>query len=218
MHVLLVEEDEHLGSDILCGLENDGWTVQWVHDGVAAKSAIERDGFDLMVLDIGPHKRAGLTLLRWLTSQAGHIATLILTEPCEVADRVSALDAGADDCVAKPIDIVELRARLRALQRRALGPASSVLRYGGIEVDRTAQSVTLNGERVALSPKELTILCTLMEQAGKVVPRSRLVRSLYGWGDEVSSNALEVHIHNLRRKVPCGVLLKTVWGVGYTLE
>ena len=142
---------------------------------------------------------------------------LILTATDGVADRVTALDAGADDYVSKPFDLDELCARLRALAPAGGGLASPMLRHGAIEVDPGARSVTRDGKPVALSPKEFAILQALMENAGKVVPRNRLMGSIYGWDDDIGSNVLEVHIHNLRKKV-ASAALKTVRGVGYRLD
>lgn len=217
MRILIIEDDELLGDGLKVGLEQVGWTVDWVRDGTAGQTALELDNFDGVVLDLGLPKKPGIDILRWLRSRGDHVPVLILTATDGVADRVTALDAGADDYVSKPFDLDELCARLRALRRRAVGTASPMLRHEGIEVDPSARSVTRDGKPVALSPKEFAILQTLMENAGKVVPRVRLMGSIYGWDDDVGSNVLEVHVHNLRKKVAEGAL-KTVRGVGYRLD
>lgn len=217
MRVLVIEDDEILGDGLKVGLEQSGWTVDWIRDGAAAQSALEADDFDAVVLDLGLPKKPGIEILRWMRAHSKHTPVLILTATDGVADRVTALDAGADDYVSKPFDLDELCARLRALRRRAAGSASPVLRHGTIEIDPAARSVTLGGESVSISPKEFAILQTLVENAGKVVPRNRLMGSIYGWDDDVGSNVLEVYIHNIRKKVAYKAL-KTVRGVGYRLD
>lgn len=216
MRVLLIEDDGILGDGLKVGLAQIGWTVDWVCDGAAGQSALEADEFDMVILDLGLPKKPGVEILRWLRARGDKVPVLILTATDGVADRVTALDAGADDYVSKPFDLDELGARLRALHRRSSGSASPVLHHGGIEVDPGARSVTRDGQSVSLSPKEFAILQTLIENAGKVVPRHRLMGSIYGWDDDVGSNVLEVHIHNIRKKV-ASAALTTVRGVGYKL-
>jgi two-component system, OmpR family, response regulator QseB len=217
MRVLLIEDDGILGDGLKVGLEQIGWAADWVRDGASAQSALEVDQFDAVVLDLGLPKKPGIEVLRWLRGRGDDTPVLILTATDGVADRVTALDAGADDYVSKPFDLDELCARLRALHRRSLGSASPMLRRHGIEVDPGARTVSRHGLPVSLSPKEFAILQTLMENAGKVVPRQRLMGSIYGWDDDVGSNVLEVHIHNIRKKVAAGALT-TVRGVGYRLD
>ena len=217
MRVLLIEDDEILGDGLKAGIEQTGWVVDWVRDGDAAQRAFERETFDLAVLDLGLPKRPGIEVLRWLRRRGSDVPVLILTATDGVEDRVTALDAGADDYVSKPFDLDEVCARLRALHRRAVGSISSVIRRGNIEIDTASRSVTIDKFLVPLSPKEFAILQVLVENAGKPVPRGRLMTSIYGWDDEIGSNVLEVHVHNLRKKVPT-LTVKTVRGVGYRLE
>jgi two-component system response regulator QseB len=217
MRVFLIEDDGLLGDGLKVGLQQAGWTVDWVRDGDAAQKALRSGVFDLVVLDLGLPKTPGLEVLRWLRARGNRVPVLILTARDAVKERVTALDAGADDYVGKPFDLDELCARVRALHRRSLGSASAVLSHGGIAIDTSGRSVTCDGRQIALSPKEFAILQTLVENAGKVVPRERLMTSIYGWDDDIGSNVLEVHIHHLRRKLATASL-KAVRGVGYRLN
>ena len=217
MRVLLIEDDEILGDGLKAGVEQTGYVVDWVRDGDAAQRAFERETYDLAVLDLGLPKRPGIEVLRWLRRRGNEVPVLILTATDGVADRVTALDAGADDYVSKPFDLDEVCARLRALHRRAAGCNSPVIRHGDIEIDPAARSVMIDKFLVPLSPKEFAILQLLAENAGKPVPRGRLMSSIDGWDDEIGSNVLEVHVHHLRKKVP-SLELKTVRGVGYRLD
>ena len=217
MHVLLIEDDEILGDGLRAGVEQAGCVVDWVRDGDAAQLAFEAETFDLAVLDLGLPKRSGIEVLRWLRRRGNDVPVLILTATDGVESRVTALDAGADDYVSKPFDLDELCARLRALHRRKVGVASSMLRYGNLEIDTAARSITVDKSLVPLSPKELAILQALVENVGKPVSRPRLMGSICGWDEEIGSNVLEVHVHHLRRKIP-SLTLKTVRGVGYRLD
>jgi two-component system response regulator QseB len=217
MHVLIAEDDRILGDGLKVGLEQLGWAVDLVRDGTGAQTALERDEMDLVVLDLGLPRKPGIEILRWLRARGDKVPVLVLTAKDGVPDRVAVLNAGADDYVCKPFDLEELRARLRALHRRATFSALPVLRHRNIEVDPAAQSVTVCGRSVSLSRKEFAVLQTLIENAGKVVARHRLMSSVYEFDDEVGSNVLEVHIHNVRRKISSGAL-KTIRGVGYKLD
>jgi two-component system response regulator QseB len=217
MRVLLIEDEELLGDGLKVGLEQAGYIVDWVRDGERGQTALKREYYDLVVLDLGLPKRSGIEVLRWLRGRGDSIPVLILTATSGSEHRVEALDAGADDYVAKPFDLDEVCARLRALHRRAVGTASPSLRYGEIVVTTATRNVTLNGREVALSPKEFAILQTLVENAGQTVSRRRLMMSIYGWDDDIGSNVLEVHIHNLRKKIAC-MALRAVRGVGYRLD
>ncbi|MGE5154799.1 MAG: response regulator [Bdellovibrio bacteriovorus] len=217
MRVLLIEDDGLLGDGLKVGLHQAGWAVDWVRDGDAAQKALGSGIFDVAVLDLGLPKTPGIEVLRWLRGRGDQIPVLILTARDAVRERVTALDSGADDYVTKPFDLDELCARVRALHRRAAGNASPVLSYGGIEIDTSGRSVAYNGAPVSLSPKEFAILQALVENAGKVVARERLMASIYGWDDEVGSNVLEVHVHHLRKKL-AATSLKAVRGVGYRLN
>jgi len=217
MRVLLVEDDALLGDGLQVGLKQLGWAADWARDGEAAKQSLMSEDFDVVILDLGLPKTPGVEVLRWLRGRGSKVPVLILTATEAVSQRVSALDAGADDYVTKPFDLDELGARIRALRRRAVGRASPVLTHGAIAIDTCARSVTCDGQEIALSPKEFAILQALVENAGKVVLRERLMASIYGWDDDVGSNVLEVHVYNLRRKLTAATL-KAVRGVGYRLN
>jgi DNA-binding response OmpR family regulator len=216
MRLLLVEDDPHLGDGLMVGLRQQGYAVDWVKDGVAAELALATEPFDLVVLDLGLPRRSGLEVLRRLRAQGKATPVLILTARDATADKVAGLDAGADDYVVKPVDLDELAARVRALTRRAAGRAQPVLRHGELELDPAAHQVRLAGQPLELSPREFALLATLLENAGRVLTRSQLEASLYGWHDEPESNVLEVHIHHLRRKLGTD-LIKTLRGIGYTI-
>jgi len=216
MRLLLVEDDPHLGDGLMVGLRQQGYAVDWVKDGVAAELALASEPFDLVVLDLGLPRRSGLEVLRKLRAQGKATPVLILTARDATADKVAGLDAGADDYVVKPVDLDELAARVRALTRRAAGRAQPVLRHGELELDPAAHRVTLAGQPLELSPREFALLAILLENAGRVLTRSQLEASLYGWHDEPESNVLEVHIHHLRRKLGTD-LIKTLRGIGYTI-
>jgi DNA-binding response OmpR family regulator len=188
-----------------------------VHDGVAAEMALKVEHYDLMVLDIGLPGRSGLQVLQHLRDSGGQLPVLILTARDTIQDRVLGLDSGADDYLVKPFDLDELSARLRALYRRHAGRASPTLQHGDIELDPAAHHVTRAGQPVAISPREFVLLQALLENAGRVLSRAQLEETLYGWGEEVESNTVEVHIHHLRKKLG-QPLIRTVRGVGYMVE
>jgi two-component system response regulator QseB len=216
MRILIVEDDPLIGAGLRSGLGQDGYAADWVQDAEAAAHALQLEHFDLMVLDVGLPGRDGLALLRDLRQAESCLPVLILTARDAVADRVAGLDAGADDYLVKPFDLDELAARLRALLRRSRGRPAALLTAGDLTLDTARREITLAGRSLCLSPKELALLETLMASADQVVTRSRLQATVYGWLDDVESNALEVHIHNLRRKVGKG-RIATVRGVGYRL-
>jgi two-component system response regulator QseB len=217
MRVLLIEDDEILGDGLKAGLEQTGYVVDWVRNGTAGQSALRAESFDIVLLDLGLPGMPGIDVLRWLRSRGDLVSVLILTATDGVAERVTALDTGADDYMSKPFDLDELCARLRALRRRALGTASPVFRHRGIEIDPAVRSVTHDGQPVSLSPKEFAILQTLIEDAGKAVPRQRLMGQIDGSDEDVGGNALEVHIHNIRKKLALANIT-TIRGVGYRLD
>lgn len=214
MRILLVEDDGLLGEGVKVGLSQAGLAVAWARDGEEAGLALETEAFDAVVLDLGLPKVDGLTVLRRLRAKGLRVPVLILTAQDSVDDRVKGLDAGADDYLTKPFSLEELKARLRALLRRSAGQADPILRYGRIALDVAARSVTLDGQPVELSARELATLEQLLANAGRVLSRSQLEEKLYGWGDEVESNAVEVFIHRLRKKL-YPELIQTVRGVGY---
>lgn len=217
MRILLVEDDRLLGDGIRVGLSQEGYTVDWVTDGGEASAAAEVEPFDLMVLDLNLPKRSGMEVLKALRDRGSTMPVLILTARDTLADRVQGLDTGADDYLTKPFDLEELCARARALQRRSQGRASPALVHGDLVLDPAAHTVTLAGVPVELSAGEFTLLRMLLEQAGRVVSRTRMEQALYGWVKEVDSNTIEVHIHHLRKKLGSG-LIRTVRGVGYRVD
>ncbi|MEW6314446.1 MAG: response regulator [Pseudomonadota bacterium] len=217
MRVLLVEDDPLLGDGLRAGLAQEGYTVDWVKDGRAAQLAMETESYKIIVLDLGLPRVSGLDLLTQLRREGNEIPVLILTARDTVADRVKGLDAGADDYLIKPFDLGELSARIRALTRRRTGRAAPVLHHGDVALDPAAHLVTLKGTPVELSPREFAVLQELLENAGTVLSRARLEQSLYGWNEEVESNAVEVHVHHLRKKLGAN-LITTIRGVGYMVE
>lgn len=217
MRIILVEDDELLADGIRTGLRQDGYSVDWFGDGNHAAQALQTDQFDLMVLDLGLPGKDGMQLLSQLRQEHRSLPVLILTARDSLEDRVAGLDAGADDYMIKPFDLEELNARVRALIRRDRGRSSTELVYGDLVLDPAAHTAAWQGTRLELTPKEYSLLYTLMDQSGKVVSRTRLQESIYGWDEDVDSNALEVHIHHLRKKL-ASKLIHTVRGVGYILK
>jgi two-component system OmpR family response regulator/two-component system response regulator QseB len=216
MRILIVEDDPLLGDGIQAGLRQAGFSADWVRDGVAAGAALAAEHFAAVVLDLGLPRLSGLELLRRLRAAGNAVPVLILTARDAVADRVAGLDAGGDDYMVKPFDLDELAARLRARVRRAHGQAAATLRVGELELDPAAHAARFEGRAVDLSAREFAVLQALTLSAGRVLTREQLEQALYGWGEEVESNAIEVHIHHLRRKLRAD-LIRTVRGVGYTL-
>jgi len=217
MRLLLVEDDTLLGEGIRAGLAQAGFAVDWVKDGEQARAALESEPYALMVLDLGLPRLSGEEVLRRLRGKNSSLPVLILTARDTVADRVKGLDAGADDYLVKPFDLDELTARLRALLRRSGGRAAPLITHGALSVDPAAHAVALDGQPVELSPKEFAVLLHLLENAGRVRSREQLEQSLYAWGEEVESNAVEVHIHHLRKKLG-SELIRTLRGVGYMID
>jgi len=225
MRVLVVEDDALLGDALQAGLKQSGYAVDWMKDGVAADQALSTEPYAAVVLDLGLPRLSGLEVLRRLRSrnsqtqtqtQNARIPVLILTAMDAVDDRIKGLDAGADDYLVKPFDMGELAARLRALVRRASGSAAPELQVAGVRLDPAAHRVLYREEPVELSAKEFAVLHALMLSAGKVLSRMQLEEQLYAWGEEVESNAVEVHIHHLRRKL-FPALVETIRGVGYLI-
>ncbi|MBP1151855.1 response regulator transcription factor [Methylocaldum sp. RMAD-M] len=216
MRILIVEDDALLGDGLRAGLKQAGFTADWVRDGVSARLALETERFAAVVLDLGLPKLAGLDLLRQLRVAQDPVPVLILTARDAVADRIAGLDAGADDYLVKPCDLGELAARLRALIRRSAGRAAPAIEIGPLAVDPVAHAVTYRGQPVELSGKEFALLHELAREAGRVLSKEQLVQRLYPWDEEIESNAVEVHIHHLRRKLAPEVIV-TLRGVGYFL-
>ena len=216
MRILLVEDDPQLGDGLTIGLRQAGFAVDWVKDGNSADRALQSETFDLVVLDLGLPRLSGMEVLSRARSRRQTLPVLILTARDATGDKVSGLDAGADDYLVKPVDLDELAARIRALTRRSAGRAAPLLTRGDLTLDPAAHSVTLAGAPVELSSREFSLLQMLLENAGRVLSRSQLEQSVYGWRDEPDSNALEVHIHHLRKKLG-SELIRTLRGVGYTI-
>jgi two-component system response regulator QseB len=216
MRILLVEDDPLLGDGIQAGLRQAGFGVDWSRDGLAAWHALSAESYAAVVLDLGLPRLSGLDLLRRLRASGDRVPVMILTARDRVEDRITGLDSGADDYLTKPFDLHELAARLRALVRRSHGQAAPRLRVGPVEIDPAARSASFEGRPVELSAREFGLLQALALNAGRVLSRAQLEQALYGWGEEVGSNAIEVHIHHLRRKLSAE-LIRTVRGVGYTL-
>jgi DNA-binding response OmpR family regulator len=217
MKILLVEDDVLLGNGVRTGLVQEGFSVDWVESGKQALASVASADYDLMVLDLGLPEIDGIDVLRSLRSQQNNMPVLILTARDTLADRVTGLDSGGDDFLAKPFDLDELFARIRALLRRQTGRASPVIEHGFIRLDPAGHQVTLQGTEVELSRKEFSLLLRLLENVGRVMSRSSLEESLYSWGEEVESNVIEVHIHHLRKKLGSD-LIRTIRGAGYTID
>jgi len=216
MRILLAEDDPMIGESLRKGLRGEGFTVDWVQDGRSAERALETIDYALVLLDLGLPGKEGLAVLNGWRQRGLTVPVLILTARDAVPDRVKGLDSGADDYLVKPFDLAELLARMRALLRRQAGRARDLIETGALRLDPAAHSVEYRGQPVALSAREFALLRALMERPGAVLSREQLENRLYGWGEEVESNAVEVHIHNLRRKLSSGVI-RTVRGVGYRL-
>jgi two-component system OmpR family response regulator/two-component system response regulator QseB len=216
MRILVVEDDPLLGDGIQAGLAQAGFAVDWVKNGVAGELALENASHAAVVLDLGLPRLAGLDLLRRMRAAGNKTPLLILTARDAVDDRIKGLDSGADDYVVKPFDLHELAARLRALIRRSAGEAAPVLRVGETVLDAAARRVAFRGAPVDLPAREYALLHALMLGAGRVFTREQLAEKLYAWGEEVESNAIDVHIHHLRRKLAPGAI-RTVRGVGYVM-
>jgi len=216
MRLLLVEDDRMLGESLRKGLRQQGHAVDWVQDGEAADLALAGEPYDVVLLDLGLPRKGGMAVLRDLRGRRQRVPVLILTAQDAVADRVAGLDAGADDYLVKPFDLDELSARIRALQRRSSGRAEPMIVHGRLRLDPAAHEVTLDGAPVALSAREFALLHALLEHPGRPMSRTRLEERLYGWGEQVESNAVEVHVHALRRKLGAG-WIRTLRGVGYVV-
>ncbi len=217
MKLLLVEDDALLGDGVRAGLKQAGFAVDWVQDGLAAKVALDSEEYDLLVLDLGLPKLSGMDLLKSVRAKRASLPVLILTARDTVADRVAGLNAGADDYLVKPFDLDELIARLNALLRRSAGQGELTLQHGAIELTPASHQVCLAGTDVSMSAREFSLLHTLLLHTGRVHSREQLEQTLYGWGEEVESNAIEVHVHHLRKKLGSD-LIRTLRGVGYVID
>src|SRR5882724_7840239 len=214
MRILLVEDDAMIGKAICQGLAQAGFAVDWVTDGRAAELSLANDVYDLTVLDLGLPKKDGMLILDTLRQAGNSIPVLVASARDTVRDRIAGLEAGADDYVLKPFDLDELVARVRALLRRHAGSGSPLLKFGSLVLDPVRKAVTHGGDAIELSAKEFAVLEALMQRPGAVLSREQLEDSIYGWGEEVGSNSIVVHLHHIRKKLGAAVI-KNVRGVGY---
>lgn len=219
MRLLVIEDDETLGNALREFLGEQGYAVDWLADGEQAAGAISSQAYDLFVLDLNLPGRSGLDILRQLRAEGNTAPVLILTARDGLDDRVAGLDAGADDYVTKPFDLPELAARVRALSRRRSGQVQPVLEVGALSFDTVGREVRVNGERITLSVREVSVLEMLMARAGKVVTKRQIVNSLSAWDSDFSENAVEVYVYRLRKRFEgTSVNIQTIRGFGYMLE
>ncbi|UDF34293.1 UNVERIFIED_ORG: response regulator [Shinella sp. XGS7] len=214
MRLLLVEDDPMIGEPLLDLLRAEGYAVDWVRDGELADTALQTQNYDLLLLDLGLPKRDGLSVLRTLRGRKQRLPVLIATARDALAQRIEGLDAGADDYVIKPFELDELLARIRAQLRRAQGVAEPVYEHMGVSLNPATHEAAVNGQPVVLTAREWAVLEPLLARPGLVLSRQQLEEKLYSWKDEISSNAVEVYIHGLRKKLGAG-LIQNVRGLGY---
>jgi two-component system OmpR family response regulator/two-component system response regulator QseB len=214
MRLLLVEDDRMIGESLRSALRQSGYAVDWVRDGRAADATLSTERFDVVLLDLGLPQRDGMEVLQTMRARGDRTPVIVLTARDALASRVMGLDAGADDYVVKPFELDELLARLRAVVRRQSGRAEPRFEVGGVSLDPSARQVTLDGVPLALSAREYAVLEALMMRPGAILSRAQLEDRLYGWGEELESNAISVYVHQLRRKLGEG-FIHTVRGVGY---
>jgi two-component system response regulator QseB len=216
MKLLLAEDDPMIGASVTRGLKQAGFAVDWVRDGRSARVALESRGYGLLLLDLGLPQIDGVTLLKELRRANIDIPVLVVTARDTVADKISSLNLGADDYLTKPFDLDELIARIHALQRRQLGRVQPEMRLGALCLNPLSREATLGGTPLSLSQREFSLLAALLEKPGAVLSREQLEDRIYGWDEEVASNTIEVHLHNLRRKLGTA-WIRNVRGVGYKL-
>lgn len=217
MRILIVEDDALLGEGLIAALKRQGYTVDWLQDGSSAIAALRSEEFDLVLLDLGLPRQDGYAVLTAVRGSGNRVPVLILTARDQIADRVRGLDLGADDYLVKPFDLNELQARVRALHRRAQGQTSNAIVHGDLRLDTAAHLCTYKGRMIDLPRREFALLCCLVENAGRVLTRDAVVQRVYGWDESLESNALEVHVHHLRKKL-YPELIRTIRGVGYMVE
>lgn len=214
MRILLVEDDPMIGKSVQQGLRQGGYSVDWARDGQAAILALGAETYDLVLLDLGLPRKSGLEVLADLRRKKNPIPVLILTARDTVSERIAGLDGGADDYLVKPFDLDELSARVRALLRRKSGRTEPAIEHGQLILNPASHEVFLNGSPIALSAREFSLLLTLLQHPGEPQSRAQLEARLYGWGEEIESNAVEVYIHALRQKLGTE-MIRNVRGVGY---
>ncbi|WP_211461839.1 response regulator [Collimonas silvisoli] len=214
MRLLLVEDDLMVGEAVRKGLRQDGFAIDWVQDGAAALSALAQEDYQLLLLDLGLPKKNGLEVLKSLRAGGNRIPVLILTARDAVSDRVAGLDGGADDYLVKPFDLEELAARIRALLRRQSGRAEPLIELGPLTLNPATHEVLLEGRQINLSAREFALLRAFLDRPGVVLSRAQLEEKMYGWDDSIESNAVEVYIHALRKKLGSD-FIKNVRGIGY---
>ncbi len=217
MRILLVEDDEMIGEAVVDGLKAEGYAVDWVKDGNSATIAVDTTPFDLIILDLGLPGKDGINVLKDLRRRKNQTPVLITTARDTVDDKIIGLDAGADDYLIKPFDLDELNARVRAITRRVAGRGDNIIERGRLTINPSTREVLFNGESIILSGKEYALLFALAERKGIILSRSQLEDKLYNYDSLIGSNAIEVHIHHLRKKLTEDSI-KTVRGVGYVLE
>jgi len=219
MRILIAEDDSILADGLSRSLRQGGYAVDAVNDGLSADSALTAQEFDLLILDLGLPQLTGLEVLRRLRARNSRLPVLILTAADGIDQRVKGLDLGADDYMAKPFALSELEARVRALTRRGAGGGATVIRHGKLVFDQTGRVATVGDQPLDLSAREVSLLEILLTRSGRMVSKTQVVDHLCEWGEEVSTNAIEVYVHRLRRKLePSGVKIMTVRGLGYCLE
>ena len=219
MRILIAEDDSILTDGLTRSLRQSGYAVDAVSDGIAADAALMAQEFDLLILDLGLPRMSGLEVLSKLRARQSRLPVLILTAADSVEQRVKGLDQGADDYMAKPFSLSELEARVRALARRGAGGGSTILRHGKLEFDQTGRVALVNQQTLDLSAREVSLLEILLTRSGRMVSKTQIVDHLCEWGEEVSSNAIEVYVHRLRKKLEdSGIKITTVRGLGYCLE
>lgn len=216
MRVLLVEDDRMIGEAVLDALRQQGYAVDWVRDGVMADAALTAESYDLVLLDLGLPGRDGLQVLRSLRGRGSVTPVLVITARDAVTDRIAGLDAGADDYLLKPFDVQELLARARALIRRSAGRAGPLYSHKGVTLDPATREATVDGQPVSLSSREWAVLEPMLLRPGVVFSRRQLEEKLYGWKEDISSNAVEVYVHGVRKKLGAG-FIRTVRGMGYVV-
>jgi len=214
VRLLLVEDDDMIGESIEAGLRSENYALDWVRDGASAELAATANSYDLMLLDLGLPRQEGMAVLRAVRARGNDVPVLVVTAREGTAARIEALDAGADDYLGKPFDLEELLARIRAILRRRVSRCSSVIVHGRLQLDLASHTTTYGGVAVPLSAREFAVLRALLDEPGAVVPKRKLEERLYGWNAEIESNAVDVYIHHLRKKLGADVI-QNVRGVGY---